>query len=45
MAGPGLLTDMAEDTGGRHFAIDNLNELPDVAAKVGVELRSQYVPA
>jgi VWFA-related protein len=43
MAGPGLLTDLAEQTGGRHFPIDNLNELPDVAAKIGVELRSQYV--
>ncbi|MEZ5352838.1 MAG: VWA domain-containing protein [Bryobacteraceae bacterium] len=43
MAGPGLLTEMAEQTGGRHFPIDNLNELPDVAAKIGVELRSQYV--
>ncbi|MEZ5402436.1 MAG: VWA domain-containing protein [Bryobacteraceae bacterium] len=43
MAGPGLLTELAEQTGGRHFPIDNLNELPDVAAKIGVELRSQYV--
>jgi len=43
MAGPGLLNDVSEQTGGRHFAIDNLNELPDVAAKIGVELRNQYV--
>jgi VWFA-related protein len=43
MAGPGLLTELAEQTGGRHFPIDNLNELPDVAAKIGVELRSQYL--
>ncbi len=43
MAGPGLLTELAEQTGGRHFPIENLNELPDVAAKIGVELRSQYV--
>ncbi|MCC6587483.1 MAG: VWA domain-containing protein [Bryobacterales bacterium] len=43
LAGPGLLTEIAEQTGGRHFPIDNLNELPDVAAKIGVELRSQYV--
>ncbi len=43
MAGPGLLTEIAEQTGGRHFPIDNLSELPDVAAKIGVELRSQYV--
>jgi len=43
LAGPGLLNDIAEQTGGRHFAVDNVNELPDVAAKIGVELRNQYV--
>jgi Ca-activated chloride channel family protein len=41
--GPGLLTDVTESTGGRHFAVDNLAELPDVAAKIGLELRYQYV--
>lgn len=43
MAGPGLLNSLAEMTGGRHFAIENLNDLPDVAAKIGMELRNQYV--
>ncbi|MBC7926704.1 MAG: VWA domain-containing protein [Bryobacteraceae bacterium] len=43
MAGPGLLNEMAESTGGRHFPVENLNELPDVAAKIGIELRNQYV--
>jgi VWFA-related protein len=42
-AGPGLLTDVSEPTGGRHFVVDNLAELPDVAAKIGIELRNQYV--
>ena len=41
--GPGLLTDMTEQTGGRHFAIANLGELPDVAEKIGLELRNEYV--
>ena len=41
--GPSLLKELAEQTGGRDFAIDNLNELPDVAAKIGIELRNQYV--
>jgi Ca-activated chloride channel homolog len=41
--GPGLLTEIAEQTGGRHFAVDNLAELPDVAAKIGIELRNEYV--
>jgi VWFA-related protein len=43
MSGPGLLTEVAEQTGGRQFAVENLNELPDVAAKIGIELRNQYV--
>lgn len=43
MAGPGLLTEVSEQTGGRHFPIENINELPDVAAKIGIELRNQYV--
>lgn len=43
MGGPGLLTEVAEQTGGRHFPIENINELPDVAAKIGIELRNQYV--
>jgi len=43
LAGPGLLTEVAEQTGGRQFSVENLNELPDVAAKIGLELRNQYI--
>jgi VWFA-related protein len=43
LAGPGLLTEIAEQTGGRQFSVENLNELPDVAAKIGIELRNQYI--
>lgn len=43
LSGPGLLSEMAEQTGGRHFPIENLNDLPDVAGKIGMELRNQYV--
>jgi Ca-activated chloride channel homolog len=42
-AGQGLLTDIAEMTGGRQYPVDNVNELPDIAAKIGVELRNQYM--
>lgn len=42
-AGPGLLNELAEQTGGRHFPVENLNELPDVAAKIGIELRNHYM--
>src|SRR5208337_4298761 len=43
MTGPGLLSEIAEQTGGRSFQVENLNELPDIAAKIGIELRNQYV--
>ena len=43
LSGPSLLSEIAEQTGGRHFAVENLNELPDVAAKIGIELRNQYI--
>ena len=43
MAGPGLLTEIAESTGGRQFPVENINELPDIAEKIGIELRNQYV--
>jgi Ca-activated chloride channel homolog len=41
--GPSLLSELAEMTGGRVFAVSQLNDLPDIAAKIGMELRSQYV--
>ncbi len=43
LAGPTLLSQLAEQTGGRHFPVENINELPDIAAKIGIELRNQYV--
>ena len=43
MDGPALLDDIAEESGGRLFEVDNLNILPDVAAKIGTALRNQYV--
>lgn len=44
-AGPALLTEMAEVTGGRSYAVDNPNDLPGVATKIGFALRNQYVLA
>ncbi len=41
--GPTLLADITELTGGRVFAVEHLNDLPDVASKIGMELRNQYV--
>jgi len=42
-AGPGLLNELAEQTGGREYAVENVAELPDIAAKIGVELRNEYI--
>ncbi|HUB78604.1 MAG TPA: VWA domain-containing protein [Bryobacteraceae bacterium] len=40
--GPSLLSELCEQTGGRHFPAE-ISELPDIAAKIGVELRNRYV--
>jgi VWFA-related protein len=41
--GPKLLAALAEETGGRHFAIHNAKDLPGAAAAIALELRNQYV--
>ena len=41
--GPSLLTEVTELTGGRAFTVANVNELPDIATKIGSELRNQYI--
>ncbi len=42
IAGPALLTSLADQSGGREFPAE-ASELPDIAAKIGAELRSRYV--
>jgi len=42
-SGPSLLNDLTEMTGGRSFTVQNLNDLPDIATKISMELRNQYV--
>ena len=42
-AGPSLLNELAEQTGGRAYAVENIAELPDIAAKIGIELRNEYI--
>ena len=41
--GPALLGEVAELSGGRAFTVENPNDLADVATKIGIELRNQYV--
>jgi Ca-activated chloride channel homolog len=43
IAGPALLTEVTEVTGGRMFTVSNPSELSDIATKIGIELRNQYV--
>ena len=43
ISGPQMLGDISSVTGGRLFTISNANELSDVATKIGIELRNQYV--
>jgi len=43
IAGPALLGEITNVTGGRLFTISNPNDLTDVATKIGIELRNQYV--
>jgi Ca-activated chloride channel homolog len=41
--GPELLADLASETGGRHFKIDSLDDLPATCERIGNELRNQYL--
>jgi Ca-activated chloride channel homolog len=41
--GPALLSELTQMTGGRTFAVHSLNDLPDIATKISMELRNQYV--
>jgi Ca-activated chloride channel family protein len=42
-AGQKLLEGMAEESGGRHYAVKSLVDLPAVAARISLELRNQYI--
>jgi Ca-activated chloride channel family protein len=43
--GPELLSHITEPTGGRAFTVSDINDLPSVAYRLGMELRVQYVLA
>lgn len=45
VSGPRLLAEIAEQTGGRAFSATASSDLPGVAARIGIELRNQYVLA
>ena len=41
--GPRLLDAITELTGGRHYPVSSIDQLPEISEKIGRELRSQYV--
>ncbi|MGB6980628.1 MAG: VWA domain-containing protein [Candidatus Acidiferrales bacterium] len=41
--GPALLSELTELTGGRTFPAASVNDLADIATKISMELRNQYV--
>ena len=43
IAGPGLLKDISEMTGGRMFQVTDLGDMGDIAARISAELRNEYV--
>ena len=41
--GPQLLDELAAESGGKHFRAEGLDDLPAISARIGNELRSQYL--
>ncbi len=43
--GPKLLSQLSQQTGGRAFSATSTSDLPNVARRIGIELRNQYILA
>ena len=41
--GPGLLEELAGETGGRQYRVDNLDELASVAHRISIDMRNEYL--
>jgi len=41
--GPGLLEELADETGGKHYRVDNLDEIPSVANRISIDMRNEYL--
>ena len=41
--GPELLGELSQESGGQYFSIDDCTTLPSISARIGEELRSQYL--
>lgn len=40
--GPILLDQLAEQSGGHHFPVENLDDLPAISSRISLEMRNQY---
>ncbi len=43
LRGPQVLDDLALESGGKHFRIDNIDDLPAISERIGNELRNEYL--
>jgi VWFA-related protein len=43
LAGPSLLGEITQESGGRLFAVNDFRDLPEIAERIGVELHNRYV--
>jgi VWFA-related protein len=41
--GPALLDELARETGGRNYTVNDVNDLPAISTKIGNDLRSEYL--
>lgn len=41
--GPKLLRELADESGGREYPVTSLNDLPTISARIGSQLRNQYL--
>jgi len=41
--GPHVLDELTEESGGRHFRVTDINNLPEISTQIALDLRSQYV--
>jgi len=41
--GPALLDELARQTGGRNYTVSGVNDLPAISAKIGNDLRNEYL--
>jgi Ca-activated chloride channel family protein len=41
--GPRVLDSLADVSGGRHYPVADFNDLPEIAGRIGTELRNQYL--